>query len=116
MDVLATAVVWISVGIALVLLIQEQSKRLADFSKAQADSRAQVAQDILDVCRDQACVALYEQLTPRIPDNLVYYALAETRQRVARGEASEGPAALFTETISRIASERGFTLELSAAA
>ncbi len=105
MDALATAVIWISVGLALVLLIQEQSHRLADFSRAQANSRAAVAQEILDLCGDREPVALYEQLAARIPDSLVYYALAETRQRLGAGELSEGAAAYFTRTISRLADQ-----------
>ena len=105
MDALATAVIWVSVGLALIVLIQEQSLRLADFSRAQANSRAAVAQEILELCGDREPVAMYEQLAARIPDSLVYYALAETRQKLGAVELLEGPAAYFKRTISRIADQ-----------
>jgi Tfp pilus assembly protein PilN len=104
-DALATAVIWISVGSALVLLIYEQSRRLADFTKAQANSRAAVAQEIVDLCGDRAPVAIYEELAARVPDSLVYYALAETRQKLTAGELAEGPGAYFTRTITRLAEQ-----------
>jgi hypothetical protein len=48
---------------------------------------------------------VYEQFAARVPDSLVYYALAETRQKLTAGELVEGPGAYFTRTITHLAEQ-----------
>jgi len=113
-DVLAIAVIWLAVGAALVLLIQDQSQRLAGFAQMQERQREQVAEDIREVCRDDECVALYQSVAASVPDNLVYYALAEMRQRLAEEGRDASTAALFAESMRRVAGEHGCSLQLQA--
>jgi len=115
-DSLSTGIVWMSVATALVLLVKEQARRLSDFNHMQAKQRESVAEDIYDVCHDKDCVAYYEKIAEGIPDNLVYFALAETRQRLEESGGAQSAHALFTETMDRIASEYGCRLEARAVA
>ena len=114
MDALALGIVWVAVGAALVLLVQEQSQRLSDFTRMQARQREQVAADIREVCNDDECVALYESVAESLPDNLVYYALAETRQRMASEERDVPTSTVFADAIRRVAGEHGCRLQLQA--
>ena len=114
MDAISIAIIWIAVGAALVLLIQEQSQRLTGFAQMQARQREQVAEDIREVCSDDECVALYQSVAASVPDNLVYYALAEMRQRMAEEGRDVPAAALFAEAIRRVAREHGCRLPLQA--
>ena len=116
MDALATGIVWISVGTALVLLIQDQSQKLAAFTRVQADARAALRQEIYDVCQDREPVGFYEAVAANVPDNLVYYALAETRQKLANGGAPDKAGACFAAAIMRLADENGCQLGAQAAA
>ena len=77
-DALTTGIIWIAVGAALVVLIHEQSVRLAGFSRAHARRREQIRSDIRDVCHDEECVALYESVAASVPDAVLYFALADT--------------------------------------
>ena len=115
MDVLAFAIVWLAVGTALILLITEQSHRIAGFAQMQERQRAQVADDIREVCNDDECVEIYRSVAADMPDNLVYYALAETRQRLADGAATSAAAA-FADAIRRVAGEHNCPLHLQATA
>ena len=114
MDEMAVGIIWIAVGVALVLLIQEQAQKLTGFAQMQERQREQVAEDIREICRDDECVALYQRVAASVPDKLVYYALAETRQRMAEDGRSMPTSAMFVEAMGRVAGEHGCQLELQA--
>lgn len=114
MDAIAIGIIWIAVGVALVLLIQDQAQKLTGFAQMQERRREQVAEDIREICGDDECVALYQRVAASVPDNLVYYALAETRLRMAEEGRNTPTAAMFAEAMDRVAGEHGCQLQLQA--
>jgi len=117
-DVMATSLIWISIGVALILLIQDQACKITDFAQAQARVRESVAEEIREVCGDEESVAFYERFATKLPDNLVYYALAETRQRQAADGTGcdDGAGAYFAQAIVRLAAENGCRVDAAALA
>ncbi len=101
-DALTTGIIWIAVGAALVILIHEQSVRLARLSRAQTRRREQLRKDIRDVCHDEECVALYESVAASIPDAVLYFALADTRRRMDF-ELNHEIAVVFADALQRVA-------------
>ena len=79
-----------------------------------AEPRESVAEAIRDVCGDDDSVAFYLRFAAKLPDNLVYYALAETRQRLAGDDAEAGAGIYFTRAIVRLAAEHGCRIDAGA--
>ena len=88
-------------------------KILVDYDLCEANAVCmQVAPEIFEVDDDDNLNLHMEE----VPDNLVYYALAETRQRMADEGGRASAAAVFAEAIRRIAGEHGCRLQLQATA
>jgi hypothetical protein len=109
-DTFSTAAIWISIGVGLILLIKEQSIRLEGYKRQVAEQKQALCDEIREVCNDQQPVDFYLQQADRIPDNLVYFALAETRQQLAsigqHGDAGD----VFAKTLTQLAADNGFAL------
>lgn len=110
-DALTTGIIWIAVGAALVVLIHEQSVRLAGFSRAHARRREQIRSDIRDVCHDEECVALYESVAASVPDAVLYFALADTSRRMVLERKTE-IAVVFADALRRVADEHDCCLRI----
>lgn len=76
--------------------------------EGQKDLRARaLALDIVDVCRDQHSMGSYLTIARSYPEQLVREALSLTKDARARGRIRKSAGAYFTDTVARLAHERG---------
>jgi biotin operon repressor len=72
------------------------------------EQRAQsLALEILEVCRDTHSVGSYLTIARVYPEALIYEALSLTKDHAARGRITKSRGAYFTDTIARLAKQRG---------
>ncbi len=62
---------------------------------------------ILDVCHDPHSKGSYLQIARSYPEGLIFEALSLTKDQAARGRINKSRGAYFTDTIARLAHERG---------
>jgi hypothetical protein len=73
------------------------------------DMRAQAtALAILDVCGDRHSLGSYVQIARTYPEGLIFEALSLTKDARARRLIRKSPGAYFTDTVARLAKDRGF--------
>ncbi len=62
---------------------------------------------ILDVCHDEHSLGSYVTIARTYPEGLIFEALSLTKDAKARRKVRKSPGAFFTDTVHRLAQERG---------
>jgi hypothetical protein len=69
--------------------------------------------EILETCGDKHSRGFYRLIAQRVPEELIYAALSETRYQYKTGRIKKSRGAFFTDEIQRLARERGIDLGLN---
>ncbi len=77
-------------------------------TKANGDARAAAtAFAILEVCGDRHSLGSYIRIANTWPEAIIFEALSLTKDQAARGRITKSRGAYFTNTVARLARERG---------
>jgi hypothetical protein len=66
--------------------------------------------EILDLCQDQHSRGWYTQIVRTYPEQLIRTALSITKDEALRGRVRKSKGAYFTDTVQRLARERGLAI------